>query len=364
MRHIFFISLAAVFLSSCMGNNMNMNKTGDSLNITLEQAVKTQVLPDWFFNPSPGRSIGSIGMSRNMSIGANPEDYARKYAVAGILNYYNIRVSDDNKAYKNLIKGDKITGNIGGVAINIPHILKTKDYIIAHAIHMEGISVKYNSDKFISPPKCSPSWICSPASGEYGGAIGVSYRAVSPQRQYEIAIKNGLLLLKYSYGIEVEGEEEFRRIKTGTGSIKIKRNNISASMVGDKESIKVYVKALRYDGETLYLWLVSPDLPVLEAGEKDWISGRTFIGAVGSCRKTSLLSDQINKASYKAVIELAKNKKVDINVEELTRQTSYSSFFDQLITSGVNTRVFPVLKGFYLDKYEKVHVWLVPKQSK
>ncbi|MDY0362737.1 MAG: hypothetical protein RBR08_14900 [Desulforegulaceae bacterium] len=358
-KKICFTFILLLFVSCSLSHHKADKLT---YNLTFEQLRDSALLPQWFLNPSPGACVGSVGMARTISVGGNPEYHARKYALDGLLDYYGVNISSDNENYKDIIKGEKNDAVIQGRTFSISDVLKTSDYIIARAVSGNSNAVSGNSkgDDF-SPYECSPTWICSPGSGGMGGVLGVSYRAMSPQRQYEIAIENGLLLLKYSYGVDVYGTEEIRRIKTGTGLLRIRQNALSVKMLDNKDSIKLYVKAIRYVGETIYLWLVSPDLPSFKE-DNTWIYGNLQTGAVGESGRTAsnLLSYQIYNAVDKAVMNMAKNKELGIEVTEILRKTSGSSLFDQLIKSSVNTRVFPTLRGFYLDRNDRVMVWLVP----
>jgi hypothetical protein len=350
-----------LFFTSCVASD---KRSADSLSYdyTFEQLRDSALLPQWFLNPSPGTDVGSIGMARTVSVGGNPEYYARKYALDGVLDYYGVSADSENENYKSLLEGKKNTADIGGRNFSIPNILKTRDYIIARAVSGASASDSSLGQDF-SPYDCRPGWICSPGSGGMGGVLGVSYRAMSPQRQYELAIENGLLLLKYSYGVDVSGSESIRRIRSGTGVLRIRQNALSVKMLDNRDSIKLYVKEIRYVGETIYLRLVSPDLPAFEE-DNSWIYGNLKEGSVGESGKTAsnLLSYQIYNAVDKAVMNMAKNKELGIEVTEILRKTSGSSLFDQLIKSSVNTRVFPSLRGFYLDRNDRVMVWLVPNR--
>ncbi|MCB9494449.1 MAG: hypothetical protein H6681_03270 [Desulfobacteraceae bacterium] len=351
-----------LLLVSCSLSHRKADKL--TYDLTFEQLRDSALLPGWFLNPSPGGCVGSVGMARTISVGGNPEYHARKYAVDGLLDYYGVKINSCDEKYKNLLEGKKNSAVFQGRSFQISNTLKTSDYIIARAVSGGSSSCSESAGgEDFSPYDCSPGWICSPGSGGIGGVLGVSYRAMSPQRQYEIAIENGLLLLKYSYGVDVYGTEEIRRIKSGTGLLRIRQNALSVKMLDNKDSIKLYVKAIRYVGETIYLWLVSPDLPVFPE-DNSWIYGNLKSGAVGESGKTAsnLLSYQIYNAFDKAVMNMAKNKELGIEVTELLRRTSGSSLFDQLIKSSVNTRVFPSLRGFYLDRNDRVMVWLVPNR--
>lgn len=357
------ILMILLLLSSCQTLDKKSSLKEPKVNLKFDEMRDSGCLPDWFFKPSPGSTIGSLGMSRTVSAGGNPDEYAREYALSGLLDYYEIECSSEDKSYKDLISGKVSEASIKGQKFSIPNILRCKDFIIARAVSgsadsgnpVEGVGN-------ISPFDCKPRWICSPASGETGGVLGVSYRAVSPQRQYELAVSNGLLLMKYAYGVDVKGSEKIRRIRSGTGVVRLRRNNMSLRVLGNANRVRLYVKEVRYVGETLYLWLVSPDLPRFETDDS-WIRGEISAGVVGSSRKTvsNLLSAQIENAVEKAIVNLAKSGAVSVDVEEFYKKSTYSSLFDQLVESSVNTKVFPSLRGFYLGRDDQVQVWLVPK---
>ncbi|MDY0132000.1 MAG: hypothetical protein RBR53_04955 [Desulforegulaceae bacterium] len=360
LKKFLFVFILVVF-TSCVFSD---KRSEDILRFdyTFEELRDSALLPSWFLNPSPGKLVGSIGMARTVSVGGDPEYYSRKYALDGILDYYGVKVDNDNQNYKDILSGEKNTAILGGRSFSIPNTLKSRDYIITRAV--SGTSGSFQKDSLshnFSPYDCKPGWICSPGSGELGGVLGVSYRATSPQRQYELAIENGLLLLKYSYGVDVSGTEEIRRIRSGTGVLRLRKNALSVKMIDNKDRIRLYVKEIRYLGETIYLRLVSPDLPAFEE-DNSWIYGDLKGGSIGQSGRTAsnLLSYQIYNAVDKAVMSMAKNKELGIEVVETLAKTSNSSFFDQLIKSDVDTRVFPSLRGFYLDRNDRVMVWLMP----
>lgn len=358
-KKICFIFILLLFVSCSVSQ-----RKADKLNydLTFEQLRDSALLPGWFLNPSPGSCVGSIGMARTLSVGGNPEYHSRKYALDGLLDYFSVNIDSDNVKYKDILEGKINSAVFKGLTFSISDTLKTRDYIISRAVSGNIADKKSKSTgNDFSPYECRPGWICSPGSNGTGGILGVSYRAMSPQRQYELAIENGLLLLKYSYGVDVYGTEEIRRIKSGTGLLRIRQNALTVKLLDNKDSIKLYVKSIRYVGETIYLWLVSPDLPSFKE-DNSWIYGNLQTGAVGESGRTAsnLLSSQIYNAVDKAVMNMAKNKELGIEVTEILRKTSGSSLFDQLIKSSVNTRVFPSLRGFYLDRNDRVMVWLVP----
>lgn len=361
---LFFIFL--LNFVSCTANKEKSILIDNDFRTSLkfEQLRDRDLLPQWFFSPSSYNQIGSVGISRTVSIGGDGAYYAKKYALKGLFDYFEISVDENNKNYIKLLKGKEKTANIKGRVFSVPDILYSHDYVIARAVSA-GASCGVGSDisKGFFPYECIPHWICSPAAGDggCGGVIGVSYRAVSPQRQYELAIKNGLLLLKYSYGVDIKGSEDIRRLRSGTGVLRLRKNNFSLKLLGDKDKIKLHVKGIRFSGERMYLWLVSPDLPSFGINNS-WIYGNISSGAVGSSGKTAanLLSSQIDRAVQNALVNMAKNKELGIEVVEFLRKTSEASLFDQIIKSSVNTKIFPGLRGFYLDREDRVTVWMVP----
>jgi hypothetical protein len=363
IKDLTVLLLCFLFFTSCSVFQTSSKSDNDiKYNLRFERLRDSALLPQWFFSPSPGNTIGSLGMARTISVSGNPEYHARKYALNGLLDYFGITPHENEKNYKELLKGEKKEAYIGGRLFSIPDILKSSDYIVARAVYGNSSAqkkIKEISD--FSPYDCRPFWICSPSSGDIGGILGVSYRAASPQRQYEIAVENGLILLKYSHGIDVKGTEEINRLRSGTGMIRIRKNNFSLKMLGNTDKIKLYVKEVRFVGETMFLRLVSPDLPSYKA-DNSWLEGVIKKGAVGESGKTAanLLSAQIESAAEKAVTNMAMNKELGIEVFELIKRSTYSSLFDQIIKSSVNTTVFPALRGFYLDREDRVKVWMVP----
>lgn len=349
----FLLIIICLFvLSSCglkSGGGNNVNRLA-----TFEESIQNQDFPSWFFCPSSQNEIGSIGIARKVSSEKRALYFSRKYALEGLFSFFEKEIPLESNDYLKVLNGEKKYIKVGAFKFLISDSFETRDYIVSRAVC--GFKSKEDEPSSI---KCS-NFLGSFESKNISGFVGVSYRAASPQRQYELAIENGLLLLRYSYGIDVDGVEIFERLKTGTGVVRFRKNKISLKFLGDKEKIRVYVKKIKYMGDNLYVWLGSLDLPGL-APCNYWVNTDLSEGAVGVSGRTAsgFLSHQIERAFKNGVLNLAKNDDVLIEGVDLIEKSKKMSFFNQWVKSSYKGRVFPRLKGFYLDEKNRVYVWVV-----
>ncbi len=328
--------------------------------------------PCWFYSPSPDDMIGAIGVSdRQVSIGS-PEAYARERAIEGVLQYLRIdKAGIDKEALKAATKGDSDQLAVAGQTLRLAeHSYRRQGLIYAYAALGSQGDLRRQQQACpekarINPDRCEPRWLCQPATTTLGGIVGVSTVASFPSKQYELAFKNGVILLDYAYGVKVEGVQEFLLTKTSIGIFRTHQNDVAMAKIGRLPTeIRLYVKGLRFYGDRLYLWIVSPDLPPYTGSDDlDWRfkpsqGGR--IGAVGESGATArnLLSDQIHRAFAKGAIELAATMNVQVDAE-LTLYRGTSSLFAQRIRSALDTTVHPVLRGTYLADDGRVYVWVV-----
>jgi hypothetical protein len=216
--------------------------------------------------------------------------------------------------------------------------------------------------------QCRPAWICAPVQDGQVGVLGVSHRAATLPRQFELASRNALKLLEYTYGVRVKGQERFLEQSDAVGGIRLRSSAFQVSgQKGGSEDIRLYPKELRRQGGVLYVWLVSPDLPPYTVPQDiDWTRsapGGVEEGAVGMSRRTadSLLSSQIERAFEKGVFALAKNQGAHIETVEHLRRGSRGRYFLRGVSTQVDTEIQARMRGFYRHPDGRVFVWVVPK---
>ncbi|HKJ88159.1 MAG TPA: hypothetical protein VKA48_06595, partial [Gammaproteobacteria bacterium] len=222
------------------------------------------------------------------------------------------------------------------------------------------------SEARADPAKCRPAWICAPVQGDRVGVLGVSFRAATLPRQFELAARNGVKLLEYTLGVRVQGAERFLRFPTAAGTMRLRASDFSIEKKGRvTKAIRLYTKQLRFYGNVLYVWLVSPDLPPypvpagLEWMQDPAAGGRN--GAVGTSVRTAdgLLSTQIERAFEKGVFALAKNRGARIASVQHLRYGGGGRYYLEGVSSEVDTSLRPRLMGFHIRPDGRVFVWVV-----
>lgn len=332
--------------------------------------------PRWFNTPSPAGAVGAIGVSdRNVLLGT-PERYARRRAIEGLLEYLQVSKSAlDKERLEAAVKSERDTLQAGGQTIRLAERSYQRNGLVySYAGLLSGRQLKRlqrprSAPMPITPSECEPVWVCNPSTESLGGVIGVSKQASLPSRQYELAFSNAMILLDYAYGVQVEGAEEFLMTKSSAGILRVSQSTIRVDKYGQlPDKVRLHVKGLGFHNSHLYLWIVSPDLPPYEGrGDLSWLhfpAQDGHIGTVGRAKPTvrNLLSDQIHKAFARGVIELASVANVKVDSEILNYQGS-SAYFAQRIRSAVDAKLFPSLRGIYLDDNGEVSVWVVSGQA-
>ena len=280
---------------------------------------------------------------------------------------------------RKILKGKKDQITIQGNSVSIVDTYSSHGYIYAYAASGEGavqngmISPCPDENR-VSPGKCIPKWLCLPSRGGLGGVVGISFRSSSPQRQYNLAFRNALSLLEYTYGIKVQGKDVIEHIKSsGTGNIRIRQSTLGVDKTaGDRErSIRIYVKELRHAKDMLYLWLVSPELPIYKSKEGvSWLKNpgdHSFKGGIGRCGLTAsgFLSDQIDMAAKRGMKNLVrKYRDSTVNSTQILKSGDYKSYYYNGVTTKYDSKLYPRLRGFYVDKNKVAYVWVVFKEKK
>lgn len=347
-----------------------LSSVSDGAGSTFSDTSLGQTPPCWFNEPSPDGVIGSIGVARNLAARKGvPLLVGKRRAVAGLLPYINISLSEKeldqliSKGGKEIVLSDQVV-HLGDNFIREGQLYQYA-YIGSPSSIVKSCSVKTPS----IPEKCEPQWFCSPSREGVGGVVGVSFRASSPSRQLQIAVNNGIKLLEYTYGVEVEGRERYIRGRNqsnassdivGTMRLSIRNLDVRKNKERLPDTIRIYIKEQRLVGENLFVWLVSPDLPDYPSPVNlEWIHSPGTHGAVGIAGKAVLLSRQIDIAVQKGVAELAKLKGIDIQSIDYIRQSRLGKQTVSDTSVRYDSRVEARVRAMHLDKAGKVFVLVV-----
>ncbi|MFA9460355.1 hypothetical protein [Thiohalorhabdus methylotrophus] len=328
--------------------------------------------PCWMTHPSPGGRIGAVGVSRTLSAGDPPLVIARRRAARGLLGYLggdDLPEGLDKRLREMAERGG--TAELAGRVVRFAAPFERKGYLYAHAVlGGKPLDRSWRSPcpdrTAVAPGDCRPAWICTPVQGDHVGVLGVSFRAATRPRQFELAANNAVKLLEYTLGVQVEGAERFLRAPTAAGTIRLRTSEFDIEKSGGvTKDIRLYTKQLRIQGDVLYVWLVSPDLPPYPAPEDlDWMrepSPEGMNGAVGMSIRTAdgLLSTQIERAFEKGIFALAKNRGAHIESIQHLRHGGGGRYYLEGVTSEVDTSLRARLLGFHPRPDGRVFVWVV-----
>ncbi|HKL77053.1 MAG TPA: hypothetical protein VJ985_01605 [Gammaproteobacteria bacterium] len=318
--------------------------------------------------------MGAIGVSRTISLQTPPPTLARLRALRSLQGY--LGGGELSPAIREAVDGLGKAGGrvtVGGRPVYFAPTFEQEGYVYGWALLGESAPAAQwrrpcPQKAAVAPRECRPAWLCAPVQDGHVGVLGVSYRAATLPRQFELAAQNALKILEYTYGVQVEGQERFLKTTSGVGGIRLRSTDFELS---DREGvggdIRLYPKELRFHGDVLYVWLVSPDLPPYPVPEDlGWAksaAGAAETGAVGVSRQTadSLLSSQLERAFEKGVFALAKNQGARIKSVEHVRQGTGGRYFLQGVSTKVDTTIQARMRGFYLHPDGRVSVWVVPR---
>jgi hypothetical protein len=279
--------------------------------------------PCWLENPATSKSIGQTGVARNINPGGktSPLDISMMRAVSGLCNYLGMECNDDTlreAVEKRAVFGKRL------------YFTSYTDsgYVYAYAGFHEP-----NRDMCAPSPcdiaKCEPRWLCTPGGGDKSGMLGISYRAMSLQEQYRLAVENALFQAEYLYGVNVTASKSHEQsmFSRENFTIHIQQGEVD---LGERENVPFHVSSQCKNGGTLYRHVllegqISGKPPVAPADLK-WLKNPKYKGldgAVGSVENpvaSGLVSDQIKLAIKRAAIQLAfeKNSLVSENAISIT----------------------------------------------
>ncbi len=328
----------------------------------------------WLTHPASEERKGAIGVTETPSLGVPAHERARRRVVrqlAGALGAPEELSESVKESIRELGK-DAGTVKVRGEPVYLRGFYDGFGHLYAYGIRSSEAApdelYKACPERTrVRPGECEPGWICSPVRDGLAGFVGVSYRAATTARQYSLALENAVTMIEYAYGVNVKGSERYIQRDNGVGVLRFRTRSFDVDQGGELPAeVEAYVRELRYHKGRLYVWLVSPDLPVYPApADRSWIrepQQNGISGAVGTAGRTAdtLLSSQIQRAVDKGAYELAKIKGIQVDSEEQLKRSGIGKYYIQDVETEVRTSINLRVLGIDLDNDGLVHVWVAP----
>jgi hypothetical protein len=327
--------------------------------------------PCWLFQPSTDHLIGHIGMSRAIGFTADqPRQLARERALAGLVNYLGLEIpAAELTAQSRSTAGE---WEIGGHRLRLAEPYEKAGYLFQYAYHApsgEAPATRCKPPRQADPPRCEPAWVCNPVQPGAVGVVGISHRAATLPRQFSLAQENALQLLRYSFGVRVHGSERYFSAGHHLGSVRLRAQDMQVEASSPPpQDVRLYVREVRFWGDSLLLWMVSPDLPYHPTPDgAGWVTGppeELGPSAVGVAGRTvsNLVSDQVELAVQRAIAELAKAVDVAVEAHDLSARSRQSRYRMNAVSSEVDVSLHARVLAMYLDDAGKVFVLVVPRK--
>jgi hypothetical protein len=330
-------------------------------------------LPCWFYQPINLAKTGIVGISKLDVIGSDSaQSLARSRALSGLDLYLNLNLKENK--IKSLSRADKTHFNLQGHSLDFSQQTISSGYFYQYLLfdsvtqpNKKETVNQCEDNKRIELAACLPKWVCHFSEvNNMAGFIGVSAPAASGlfSHQYKYAVKNALTMIEYLYGVNISSNEQFLRYKGGatTLRLRLRENKVDLNGSGLPKEIRLIVREMGFQGQQLYVWVTSPDLPLL-IGNKDlsWLQKpdqQGYHGAVGIAGRgaSGLLSEQVRRAINDGATALAKNKELKIKVSTSIKNGTFMEKTQQSVKAKLDVQVI----GLHM-KENKVYVWVVEK---
>ncbi len=326
--------------------------------------------PCWLLQPSTDSIIGHIGVSRTVGFTAEqPLQLARERALGGLVNYLGL----DVPAAELTAQGKSAVNEwvVSGHTLRLTAPYQAAGYLFQYAYHTpsgEAPATRCELPR-ADPARCEPAWVCNPVQPGAVGVVGISHRAATLPRQFNLAQENALQLLRYSFGVRVHGGERYFSAGHHLGSVRLRAQDMQVEASDTvPQDIRLYVREVRFWGDSLLLWMVSPDLAYHPTPDgAGWVTGppeELGPSAVGMAGRTAsnLVSDQVELAVQRAVAELAKAVDVAVEAHDLSARSGQSRYRVNAVSNEVDVSLYARVLAMYLDDAGKVFVLVVPRK--
>jgi hypothetical protein len=332
------------------------------------KAIETHSLPSWFYEPGSIEAPGALGFANPSLKGEEHSRWLAKCrAVEGLcaLQGWRCRLScKDNISPKELKKQvEKVVRTHGlkfhTTTMSLSSYGSTPIYV-AHAYQGESRRFTFVEDcPLCSPEDCRPSYLCNPAVERYAGSVGCAERAIRFMEQYRLAVRRAIELFAYLHQVDIDVHEFRKLIKTNLTSFKLRLREAKLTPTGNITALRFMVRSLCLRDERLYVYLISPDMPqaALDYDTPCWVNDPECLGgyvAVGSARPNiNGYYAQVKQAIFRALIELAKSKEMQVSEETVKRSFSNSFVRFKIVARNVRTGVRQTVSARLVGIYQK-----------
>jgi len=326
----------------------------------------TPLQPCWLQRPSPPGVVGAIGVARTLSLTLAPRHLARLRAIEQLAAGFDTALPIDQGVRAAVLNDDRQL-SLGGATIYLIDEWQQQGYLYAYAALQPIVPQRCPPPPPVDLAHCEPNWICAPVQSDGVGVVAVSDRVGTPDLQFRQALYNGIQLLAYRYGADVSGSERYLRHQGGLGGMRLRFVDHQVQQSGTlPEQFRLQVRELRWLGDRLYLWLVSPDLPppAIAVTDLTWRQQPNrdgVIGVIGSAGRSwdGLISTQIDLAMRDALVALAKLRGVGVESIDKLRRSRAGSEWGRSILITVQNHLRAQLLALYHDPVsERIDLWV------
>ncbi len=322
---------------------------------------KVATTPPWFFEPGRPNFPGSVGFSNPCIKEKQAYNIAKERALQSLCTLLNTNCKNEIKKIK---KGKPVYLNNKKVTFQT---YKFKDQrFVAGEIYAAFAGLKKPEPPFkyykdcLNPDieHCKPAWLCNYEIEGYAGAVGISNINSHFFNEYIYAVKDAVEKLSLMYGINVDGTEIRKSIKTPLGSYKITVKDFSFH--GKSYPIHILVRSLFVDKEgRLFIYVIAPEIkkkpyPSVN-GKPCWLTnpfciknkGYIYVGVA----KPNLfgIKAQIKKAIENALIQMAKSNGVRIDTKSISVKLNNSRWISAFTRENTREIVKGELIGIYFS---------------
>jgi len=329
-------------------------------------------VPCWFNQPAQSGQVGAIGLARDLDVGSGkPVQFSRHRALSSIASYLGAAEIPEQRA----VDIQENTYQLAGQTVRFAEEFSYQGYVYSYAGLNHIPSANHCSLGQCALDRCTPAWLCEPGLDEQPSLLGTSYRSSSLPAQYRVAIDNAIKQIAPIYGLSVTANDRFYTSFSSMGSIRILLSDekIDPHKNAQVSSLRYIVTDSCLQNEQLFLRVNFPDLPALSnVPAETWLtdpSTADFDGAIGSVNgrvASGLLSDKVELAIKRGLIELAKSKNSSVAEELISIERKDNLYQVSIITQDTAVSLQARVNGMHFAEGQAgidVYAWLVQTQG-
>lgn len=330
-----------------------------------QQRSNFDSLPCWVRHPVKGDVIGGVGMVRADTHRADEAlKWGKRKAAANLAAYCDAGKEAIEEVEDLGVDSGERT-QFGECRLGFAQRIRHGAHMYVYAFAGESPSEQWlrqtDCDSGCSPSACEPEWLCQPMGKNRAGFVGVSERASSKSRQYQLAVANALEQMALIYGVTVDAEYFQAKGVSGSGSAKMVRRESNTLQVpgeggGEHPTPRPVIAESCRSGERLFVRVLDYSLPPLhQAPPEKWLSTPDLdqrVGVIGSAGPTAggRLSDQFRLAMKRGLVQLAQAKEIDVRGTTYVRRSRSRRFVLDIQHQSTHTTIQGEVAGVYFRK--------------